>query len=43
MNDSVLQTIMGALGSVGFALLFRVRGKLLIIAKWEGYIANAHS
>ena len=39
MNDSVLQTIMGALGSVGFALLFRVRGKLLIFAFLGGLLS----
>jgi uncharacterized membrane protein YjjB (DUF3815 family) len=39
MNDSVLQTIMGALGSVGFALLFRVRGKLLIFAFMGGLLS----
>lgn len=39
MIDPVLQTIMGAFGSLGFALLFRVRGKLLIIAFLGGLLS----
>ena len=34
-----LQTFMGACGSVGFALLFRVRGKLLIFAFLGGLLS----
>ena len=37
--DPVLQTLMGALGSVGFALVFRVRGKLLIFAFLGGLLS----
>ena len=37
--DPVLQTIMGAFGSLGFALLFRVRGKLLIFAFLGGLLS----
>ena len=33
MSMYVIQTLMGALGSVGFALLFRIRGRKLI---WAG-------
>lgn len=39
MIDPVLQTIMGAFGSLGFALLFRVRGKFLIIAFLGGLLS----
>lgn len=39
MIDPVLQTIMGALGSLGFAVLFRVRGKLLIFAFLGGLLS----
>lgn len=35
----VLQTLMGAFGSVGFALLFRVRGKLLLFAFLGGLLS----
>lgn len=35
----LLQTLMGALGSFGFALLFRVRGKLLIFAFLGGLLS----
>jgi len=41
--DPFYQTVMGALGSVGFALMFQVRGKMLIFAflggilSWETY------
>ena len=35
----LLQTVMGAFGSVGFALLFRVRGKLLIFAFLGGLLS----
>lgn len=35
----VLQTLMGALGSIGFAMLFRVRGKLLIFAFLGGLLS----
>ena len=34
-----LQTFMGAIGSLGFALLFRVRGKLLIFAFLGGLLS----
>lgn len=37
--DPVLQTLMGALGSVGFALLFRVRWRLLIFAFLGGLLS----
>ena len=37
--DPVLQTLMGAFGSLGFALLFRVRGKLLIFAFLGGLLS----
>ena len=39
MIDPVLQTIMGVLGSLGFAVLFRVRGKLLIFAFLGGLLS----
>ena len=35
----VLQTLMGAIGSLGFAILFRVRGKLLIFAFGGGLLS----
>ena len=36
MSFSVIQTIMGMIGSVGFAVLFGVRGrKLAVIALWK--------
>ena len=35
----VIQTLMGALGALGFALIFRVRGKLLIFAFLGGVIS----
>lgn len=37
--DPLYQTIMGALGSVGFALLFQVRGKMLIFAFLGGMLS----
>lgn len=37
--DPVLQTLMGAFGSVGFALLFRVRSKMLIFAFLGGLLS----
>ena len=37
--DPVLQTLMGALGSLGFALLFRVRWKMLIFAFLGGFLS----
>ena len=37
--DPILQTIMGAFGSLGFALLFRVRGKLLFFAFLGGLLS----
>ena len=37
--DMILQILMGALGSVGFALLFRVRAKLLIFAFLGGLLS----
>ena len=39
LNDPVLQTLMGALGALGFAILFRVRGKLLIFAFLGGLLS----
>lgn len=39
MIDPVLQTVMGAFGSLGFALIFRVRGKLLIFAFLGGLLS----
>lgn len=38
-NGPVLQTIMGAFGSLGFALLFRVRGRFLIFAFLGGLLS----
>lgn len=35
----ILQTVMGAFGSLGFALLFRVRGKLLLFAFLGGLLS----
>ena len=35
----VLQTLMGALGSLGFAMVFRVRGRLLIFAFLGGLLS----
>ena len=37
--DPLYQTIMGAFGSVGFALLFQVRGKMLIFAFLGGMLS----
>ena len=37
--DPVLQSIVGALGSLGFAILFQVRGKLLIFAFLGGLLS----
>ena len=37
--DPVVQTLMGALGALGFALVFSVRGKLLIFAFWGGLLS----
>ena len=37
--DPVLQTLMGAFGSVGFALFFRVRSKMLIFAFLGGLLS----
>ncbi len=37
--DPIYQTIMGAFGSVGFALLFQVRGKMLIFAFLGGLLS----
>lgn len=37
--DPFLQTFMGALGSVGFALMFQVRGKMLIFAFLGGLLS----
>ncbi len=39
MINPILQTLMGALGSLGFALIFRVRGKLLIFAFLGGLLS----
>ncbi len=39
MIDPILQTLMGAFGSLGFAVLFRVRGKLLIFAFLGGLLS----
>lgn len=37
--DPFYQTVMGALGSVGFALMFQVRGKMLIFAFLGGILS----
>ena len=48
MSMYVIQTLMGALGSVGFALLFRIRGRKLIWAgiggamSWAAYLVCFH-
>jgi len=31
MRELVIQTLMGAIGSVGFAIVFNVRGKKLLL------------
>ena len=38
MPESVLQTLMGALGSLGFAILFNVRGRRLFFAFLGGVV-----
>ena len=39
MNPYIVQTLMGAIGSVGFAILFNVRGKRLILFFLGGALA----
>ena len=39
VTEPVLQTFMGALGALGFALLFRVRGRMLIFAFFGGLLS----
>ncbi len=39
MIHPVLQTLMGAIGSLGFAILFRVRGRLLLFSFLGGLIS----
>ena len=49
MNAYVLQTLMGAIGSVGFAILFNVHGKRLILfflggaLAWSVYLLCIHN
>ena len=48
MTDYIIQTLMGALGSVGFAILFNVRSKQLILLflggalDWAVYLLCVH-
>lgn len=48
MRDYVIQTLMGAIGSVGFALMFHVRGKQLLLMflggalDWAVYLLCTH-
>ena len=49
MMDYIIQTLMGAIGSVGFAVLFNVRGKKLILfflggaLDWAVYLLCSHN
>jgi len=49
MSPDVIQTIMGAIGSVGFAVLFNVRGTKLLLfflggaLAWDVYLVCTHN
>ena len=49
MTEYIIQTLMGAIGAVGFALLFNVRGKQLILfflggaLAWAVYLICTHN
>ncbi len=49
MTDHIIQTLMGAIGSVGFAVLFNVRGKRLLLfflsgaLDWAVYLLCANN